>query len=679
MIVKFKNNVISKSKKYKSNIKKIKKHFVAFFKEKGKMKKIKKLLKMCWQFIIRREVLVAIVLASPFVFMDIFTRIFGSSVGFYSLFRLTPRLFSVAYITLFVGIPLNIKKKYSKLVYSIFFFIFLIIFAVQNIYYSVMSNFFGFSLMALAGEGSDYFLDALRNCNILVYLAIILLVAGYVFIMKNFPKDIKYNKSRLVHVFVLFVVFHIIAKSFLGFGNFELTWDTWKNPRNVYENFNDSNKCLSLTGLYEYTVRDFYMTYVKPEVTKTEAESKFLNEVFDSSNDNYHRNKYTGKFRNKNVIFLQLEGIDNWLLTKEVMPNTYALLNNSINFTNHYSFYNGGGSTFNSEFMVNVGYTTPYTFPMNAYTLNKNDFPYSMANLMKQKDYSVLAYHMNTKEYYSRGINYYNWGYDNYLGLQDIDNYTDKSYQLDRELILNEKFNNELFKNSGKSVSYIITYSNHMPFNSTKGVCNQLLKLDNEKKFENMSTNEIDNYLENIGMSEEDCIKRQARETDYMIGLLMKELKKNGLYNNTVIFAYADHYLYTVSDTEILKKNGKKVDNNLINKTPFFIWSAGMKKEEVTKVNSQLDILPTFLNLMGITYNDKWYTGYDILDSKYKSMIVFPDLSWYDGNYYVSDNVVTNKKKISQELLEEKNSYAEYIVKKNDLVLKYNYFKDIAN
>ena len=679
MIVKFKNSIIGKSKKYKSNFKRIKKHVVAFFKEKGKMKKLKKLLKMCWQFIIRREVLVAIIMALPFVFMDFFTRIHGSAVGFYSLFRLTPRLFSVAYIILFVGIPLNIKKKYSKIIYSIFFFIFIIIFAVQNIYYSVMSNFFGFSLMALAGEGSDYFLDALRNCNVLVYLAIILLVAGYIFIIKNYPKDVRYNKSKLIHIFVLFIVFHIIAKSFLGFGNFELTWDTWKNPRNVYENFNDSNKCLSLTGLYEYTIRDFYMTYVKPEVTKSEAESKFLNEVFDTTNDSYHKNKYTGKFKDKNVIFLQLEGIDNWLLTKDVMPNTYALLNNSINFTNHYSFYNGGGSTFNSEFMVNVGYTTPYTFPMNAYTLNKNDFPYSMANLMKQKDYSVMAYHMNTKEYYSRGINYYNWGYDNYLGLQDLNTYTDKSYQLDRELILNEKFNSELFKNIGKSVSYIITYSNHLPFNPTKGVCNQLLKIDNEKKFNDMNSNEIDEYLENIGLSEEDCIKRQARETDYMIGLLMKELKNNGLYNNTVIFAYADHYLYTVSDTEILKKNGKNISNNLINKTPFFIWSAGMKKEEVTKVNSQLDILPTFLNLMGITYNDKWYTGYDILDSKYKSMIVFPDLSWYDGTYYVTDNVVTNKKKISKELLEEKNSYAEYLVKKNDLVLKYNYFKDLVN
>lgn len=679
MIVKFKNNVINKTKKYKSNIKRINKHVVAFFKEKGKMKKIKKLLKMCWQFIIRREVLVAIVMALPFVFMDFFTRIHGSSVGFYSLFRLTPRLFSVAYIILFVGISLNIKKKYSKLIYSLFFFIFLIIFAVQNIYYSVMSNFFGFSLMALAGEGSDYFLDALRNCNVLVYLAIVILIAGYIFIIKNYPKYVKYNKTKFIHVIIVFIILHVIAKSFLGFGNFELTWDTWKNPRNVYENFNDSNKCLSLTGLYEYTIRDFYMTYIKPEVTKSEAESKFLNEVFDATNDNYHKNKYTGKFKDKNVIFLQLEGIDNWLLTKEVMPNTYALLNNSINFTNHYSFYNGGGSTFNSEFMVNVGYTTPYTFPMNAYTLNKNDFPYSMANLMKQKDYSVMAYHMNTKEYYSRGINYYNWGYDNYLGLQDLNTYTDKSYQLDRELILNEKFNSELFKNIGKSVSYIITYSNHLPFNSTKGVCNQLLKIDNEKKFENMEPNEIDEYLENIGLSEEDCIKRQARETDYMIGLLMKELKKNGLYNNTVIFAYADHYLYTVSDTEILKKNGKNISNNLINKTPFFIWSAGMKKEEITKVNSQLDILPTFLNLMGITYNDKWYTGYDILDSKYKSMIVFPDLSWYDGIYYVADNIVTNKKKISEELLEEKNSYAEYIIKKNDLVLKYNYFKELVN
>ena len=316
---------------------------------------------------------------------------------------------------------------------------------------------------------------------------------------------------------------------------------------------------------------------------------------------------------------------------------------------------------------------------MNAYTLNKNDFPYSMANLMKQKDYDVQAYHMNTKEYYSRGINYSNWGYDNYLGLQDLGTYRDNSYQLDRELILNETFYNEIFNSTGKFVSYIITYSNHLPFTSSKGVCNRLIKLDYEKEFADMSSSEISEYIENLGLTEEDCIKRQAKETDYMVGLLIQGLKDNGLYDNTVIVAYADHYLYTVSDVEILSKNGKDVDTNLINKTPFFIWSSNLKKEEVKKVNSQLDILPTFLNLMGISYNDKWYIGSDILDSKYKSMIVFPDMSWYDGTYYVVDNKVANKKKIKASDLEEKNNYAEYLVKKNDLVLKYNYFKEIMN
>lgn len=678
MVNSVKDKVIVKSRKYKNNWNKTKKYVVDFFREKGKMTKIKILLSKLWKFFVRKDVLRIILLALPFVIMDLFTRIFAGSFSFVSIFHVSPRLFSLAYIILFVGISLSINSKYSKFVYSFLFAIFFIMFVVQNIYYSTMGNFFGFSLMALAGEGSDYFLDALKNCNIFVYIFIIIIIVLYIYLMKIFPKDTTYNKRKIIHISIIFIVLHILSKAFLGSGNFELTWDTWRNPRNVYDNFNDSNKCLVLTGLYEYTVRDFYVTYIKPSETKTDTESKFLTDIF-SGNINTHKNKYTAKFKNKNVIFVQLEGIDNWLLTKDIMPNAYKLLDNSINFTNHYSFYNGGGSTFNSEFMVNVGYTTPYTFPMNAYTLNKNDFPYSMANLMKQKDYSVKAYHMNTREYYSRGINYSNWGYDNYLGLQDLGTYSDKSYQLDRELVLNEKFHNEIFNNPEKSVSYIITYSNHLPFTSNKGVCKELIKLDYESKFKDMSNSEINEFIDALELSEEDCIKRQAKETDNMIGLLMKELKLSGHYDDTIILFFADHYLYTVSDMEILKKNGKDIETNLINKTPFFIWGANLKKEEIKKVNSQLDILPTFLNLMGIKYDDKWYTGGDILDNKYQSFIVFPDLSWFDGNYYAVDGKITNKKSIASSLLEEKNSYAEYLVKKNDLVLKYNYFKEMVN
>ena len=472
---------------------------------------------------------------------------------------------------------------------------------------------------------------------------------------------------------------HLSAVNKLGKANFELTWDTWRIPRNIYNNFNDSKKCMAICGLYEYVFRDFYVTYIKPEPKRSETESNFLEEVFNEENDSFSKNNYTGKFKDKNVIFLQLEGIDNWLLTKDIMPNTYALLNNSINFTNHYSFYNGGGSTFNSEFAVNVGYMTPFTYPQNAYSLNKNDFPYSLANLLKSNNYSIKAFHMNSSEYYSRGINYQNWGYDKYFGLKDLGDYTDSSYELDRELILNETFYDEMFKTSGKFMNYVITYSNHLPFSKTKVVCKKLLYLDYEEKMLNMNSDEKNLFIETLDMSETDCIKRQAKETDYMVGLLIKALKDNDLYDNTIIVSYADHYLYTVSDNEILKNNGKDINTNLINKTPFFIWSKGLKKETVTKVTSQLNILPTVLNLLGISYNEKWYVMEDALDKNYSGLTVFSDLSWYDGNVYVVDGIVTNKKKISKENLEKKNSLVEYIVKKNDLVLKYNYFKEIIN
>ena len=110
--------------------------------------------------------------------------------------------------------------------------------------------------------------------------------------------------------------------------------------------------------------------------------------------------------------------------------------NNSFNFTNHYSYYNGGGSTFNSEFAVNTGFITPLSYTQNAYTFNRNSFPYSMANLFKKEGYAVNAFHMNTGEYYSRTSKYRNWGYNNYYGLIDIDEYNDNSYMLDRTIFL---------------------------------------------------------------------------------------------------------------------------------------------------------------------------------------------------------------------------------------------------
>ncbi len=626
--------------------------------------KFKKIWKKVNNFFIKYKYIFLMFL--PFLVMDLTLRIISSKINFYHFYSIMPLLFTLLWSTLFVSISLMASIRTKKIIYSIFFFISFIFYLVNGVYYSMTDSFFDFSLLEMASEGSSYIMDSIKGCDKVIYLMGIVIILLYVLALKNFKNKKRKgaNYKRIFQIIIIFLIIHSILPFLYGKSNTSLTWSTWRNPRDVYKNFNDNNKSMKITGLYEYTTRNFYITYLKPKKANNVKELEFLNEIYDAE-EGEHRNNYTGMFSGKNVIFLQLEGIDEWLLDENVMPNLYNMQNNSINFLNHYSYYNGGGSTFNSEFAVNTGFITPLTYNQNAYTFNRNSFNFSLAKLFKSKGYSVNAFHMNSKEYYSRGANYDNWGYDDYYGLKDQDTYSDLTYTLDRELILNEKFKSLMFPTDSLFLDYIITYSNHMPFSSSKGVCQLIL----DKKKE-----EGDTSVDEREYSEEDCAKIQAGETDNMIGLLLNTLEDNGLSDNTVIVVFTDHYLYTLSDTKILDKY-KTTDNNLINHTPFMIYSKGSKKVNIKSVTSQLNILPTVLNLFDMDYHPKYYIGSDALDPNYQGYVFFSDHSWYDGNVYVSGGVVTNGKWISDTDLEEKNYYINYVIRKNDLTLKYNYFK----
>lgn len=621
-----------------------------------------------------------LIMSLPFIAMDIITRIFGNSINFYKIYRLAPNMFTLSWIILFIGLTLSFKKKVSKCIYLSISILFLIIFLTNNVYYSMTKTFFDLNLLESASEGAPYIIDTLKNCNPLVYIAfifiIILIILGY----KQIPYKTKNNEKLFIVIIILFLIVHTLTPLALGRANKSLTWSSWKNPRNIYNSFNDNNKSLKVSGLYEYSIRNFYITFLKTKEEENSEDIEFLNIAFtDAKKSN---NKYTGIFKDKNIIFVQFEGLDNWLVTEEDTPTIYKMMNNGINFNNHFSYYNGGGSTFNSEFAVNTGFITPLSYTQNAYTFNKNYFPYSMAHIFKELGYSVNAFHMNSGEYYSRTVNYKNWGYDKYYGLKDMFDYQDESYTLDRELILNETFNKLIFPEEGNFVDYIIAYSGHLPFTNTKGVCKLLYDEDHKPIIdENSEENNIEEEIpvstetvEREPMTEEECIRRQAKETDYMMQLLIENLEEKNLIDSTVIIAYSDHYLYTIEDKSILDRY-KETSNNLINKTPFFIWSNNIEKKTINKVTSQLNILPTVLNLWGINYNPNNYIGTDALDTNYDGIVFFSDYSWYDGNVYVENGEITNNKSTSYENLEEKNYYVSNITKKNDLALKYNYFK----
>lgn len=602
-------------------------------------------------------------LAIPFIMIDLFMRFIASGVKYYQSSMIIPNIiFTIIWIGLIIGVSLNLKYKIGRVVYWVLFSIFWLFFVTNGVYFYLSGFFFSFNLMDMADEGSSYILDTIIHADFRVYImAIIILLTAIVLFRKFFPKTSTKNRYKTIIIIVIaFVVIHIINPLLLGSANKNLKWDTWRNPHNVYNSFNDVNKNMKICGLYEFVFRDFYFSFLKNESDDNPEELEFIEQQYANLTD-APENNLTGIFEGKNVIMLQLEGMDTWLLNEQDTPNLYALQKNAYVFNNHYSYYNGGGSTFNSELAVNTGLITPVSYNQNAYTFNKNMFNHSMAKLFKKKGYRLNAFHMNTREYYSRGINYTNWGYDNYYGLIDENKYDDLSYELDRELILNEEFYNRMFRAGEPFVHYIITYTPHTPFTTTKGMGQFLAN---------------DVYGTEVDLSEEETARMYARETDYMVGLLIQGLKDNNLYNDTVIVAYADHYLYTIKDKTVLDKY-KNTENNLINQTPFFIWSSSTVKKEINKVNSQIDILPTVLNLFGIEYKKEYYIGRDIFDDSYCGYAFFSDYSWYDGNVYVSDGLVTNGVTISEEELEEKNTLINNLIRKNDLTLKYDYFRKL--
>ena len=265
-------------------------------------------------------------------------------------------------------------------------------------------------------------------------------------------------------------------------------------------------------------------------------------------------------------------------------------------------------------------------------------------------------------------LHYLGWGYDKFLSLIQTTTYNDTSFAgLDTELIKNKIFNKEIFNIKGKFLYYIITFSIHPPFINAFH-SHLILK----KKFGNNIPKTL--KIDDIAMV-------LAGETDEMVKLLLEGLKKNNLFNNTVLIFYADHC--SNFDYTILSKYKITYDHR-VDHTPFFIWSANLKGKIINKASCQLDILPTVLNLFGIPFQERAMIGRDILDKKNTGLAFFDDYSWIDGKILVKNGEIVKLKNISDNEIDEKyilnkNQEVRERFKQNDLTLKYDYLKYILN
>ena len=252
-----------------------------------------------------------------------------------------------------------------------------------------------------------------------------------------------------------------------------------------------------------------------------------------------------------------------------------------------------------------------------------NTYKTSFANKFKEVGYNTASIHFNNGFYYNRKEFHENLGYDNHYALKDMKlNHKKYDYEYDSNLLKDEKVA-DLIVREDKFLTYIITYSAHLPYAPDDIKCKEI-------NYGLRGTNE-----------ELTCIKNFAKETDEMIRLLIKKLNEEKKLDDTVLIFTTDHYIYGYSYISDLRKesNVYKLQN-----TPFIIWSKNIEHKDIDILLDSADILPTIFNMFDISYDPNLYIGEDVFSKNRKNYVYFNEET------YLKDIIAHNKIEKTQEL-----------------------------
>ncbi len=333
-------------------------------------------------------------------------------------------------------------------------------------------------------------------------------------------------------------------------------------------------------GVYASHVFDAFRVLTQNTKNITPEEKEKLVEWINKNKFVQVNNEYTGIAKNKNIILIQVESLQSFVLNstvngQEITPNLNKLLQESHCFENNY-FQIGGGNSSDADFVVNTSlYPQKYEVVFNKYNqMNYTSLPKSLG----EAGYSSYAYHANTRDFYNRDITYNSFGYDRYFAADSYKGNEIIDMGLNDEDFLIQTA--DYIKEQPKpSFSYLITLSSHYPF-----------KIDKKYRFldiPNYKNEMVSGYLQSI------------RYADNALGVFFDRLRELGLYDESLIIVYGDHNA-TINS---FKLDNRKVDTNTIEgkKTPLIIRMPDQKKGLAhSTVSSNIDIMPTILNLIGV-------------------------------------------------------------------------------
>ncbi|AWB46783.1 sulfatase [Paenibacillus sp. CAA11] len=338
--------------------------------------------------------------------------------------------------------------------------------------------------------------------------------------------------------------------------------------------------------------------------------------------------KYQGVAKGKNLIILQLESFQNFLINlkidgQEITPNMNKLVSQSLYFDHFYQMV-GQGNTSDAEFVVNTSFYIP---PNEAATQNYPDkqLP-SLPRLMQENGYDTATFHTNVVNFWNRGELYKALGWNRYYD-QEFYGKEDMVFFGPSDEVLYKKTMPELQKmqQSGKPFyAQIISMSSHHPFT----IPHEKDKITLPERYQDTM---VGDYL------------RAQNYADYCLGLFIEDLKAKGLYDNSVIVLYGDHqglpkYSLDKDEKALMEEiYGRTYGNIDMINIPLVISVPGQQPAKFNQVGGEVDIMPTVANLLGISLQNHIHFGQDILNQDYN---LLPQRYYLPSGSFLNDKAL---------------------------------------
>ncbi|MBQ6285319.1 MAG: sulfatase-like hydrolase/transferase [Bacilli bacterium] len=400
-------------------------------------------------------------------------------------------------------------------------------------------------------------------------------------------------------------------------------------------------------------------------ISKTKDKKLISMHKYFKSVEPTEKNKYSGLFKGKNLVFITAEAFDPIALDPELTPTLYKIANNSFVFTNYYQpLY--PVSTSDGEYMNLTG-LIPKEGVWSLKRSGKNSMPFGLGTKFKAAGYLSYAFHDHHYKYYDRHISHPNLGFT-YLGCGNgLQKKMNCSHwpNSDKEMM---DATIDYYLNKGKPfATYYMTVSGHLNYNF----------YGNNMAYRNKDA------VKNLKYS--DAVKAYIAthiEVDKAMNKLISELEKAGVLDDTLIVMACDHYPYGLTYNElneVSKTNRKDKFENY--HSTLIMYNPSIEKTVINKVVAGIDLLPTIYNLFGIDYDSRLIMGKDIF-SDTEGLAILSDRSWVSdkGTYNNVTKKFTKKidEDVSQEYIDKMNKVVNQKFTMSSLILDYNYYKKLG-